>query len=155
MANYSGVVYAVGQAASPSNWLTAGFVNGRIKCQLDYYIGLGTEAAGSVLYMGALLPIGAKILSIDLLTSANTSSLTISVGDLESATRYVSASTGPQSARITACSGFISATNGWYIIGTTTTPTTTSNDQQIILTTAGATLGTGTVYGTRVNYVTD
>lgn len=157
MANYSGVVYAVQIAPpGPSNWLTAGYVNGRQKCMLDYYVALGTEAAGSVLYMGALLPLGAKVLQIDVLTSANTTSLTTSVGDLNSATRYASASTGPASARITSFTGMIDATNGWYVIGSNpATPTATNNDQQIILTTGGATLTVSLIYGVRIVYTTD
>lgn len=155
MADFNGVVYAVGTAASPSNWLTAGYVNGRVKCNLDYYVALGTEAAGSRLLMGALLPIGAKILSVTLLTSANVASLTMSIGDLESATRYASASTAPQSERITTFSGMVDATVGFYVVGTTATPTATSNDQQMVITTGGATLTAGVVFGLRVDFVTD
>lgn len=157
MANFSGVVYAVQIAPpSPTNWLTAGYVNGRVKCMLDYYVALGTEAAASVLYMGSLLPVGAKILTVDLLSSANTASLTISIGDLNSATRYASASTAPQTLRISTFSGMIDATNGWYVVGSNpAVPTALNNDQQIILTTAGATLTVGQIYGVAVYFVTD
>lgn len=157
MANFSGVVYAVQVAPpSPSNWLTAGYINGREKCMLDYYVSLGTEASGSVLYMGALLPVGAKVLTIDLLSSANTASLTLSIGDLDLATRYASADTGMQTLRIKTFSGMISATNGFYVIGTNPAiPTATDNDQQIILTTGGATLTVGQIYGVRVTFTTD
>lgn len=157
MANFSAVVYAVQVAPpSPANWLTAGFINGREKVNLDYYVALGTEVAGSVIYMGALLPIGAKITAIDLFSSANTASLTVSIGDLNSATRYASADTGMQTLRIKTFSGMVDASVGFYVIGANpTTPTTTNNDQQIILTTAGATLAAGTVIGTAVHFVTD
>lgn len=157
MATVNGVVYAVQIAPpSPSTWETAGYVNGREKVNLDYYVALGTETAATVILMGTLLPVGAMIMDVAVLTSVNTSSLTISVGDLDSATRYASADSGPATARITTYSGMISATTGWYIIGTNpATPTTTDNDQQIKLTTGGATLAVGTIIGCRVRFVTD
>lgn len=157
MANFSGTVYAVQVAPpSPANWLTAGFINGNVNCNLDFYVALGTETSGSVLYMGATLPVGAKILSIDLLSSANTASLTVSIGDLNSATRYASADTGMQTLRIKTFSGMVDATNGYYIVGTNpATPTATNNDQQIILTTGGATIAVNTVIGVAVYFTTD
>lgn len=157
MANFSGVVYAVMVAPpSPANWLTAGYVNGRVKCMLDFYVALGTEVAASVLYMGSLLPVGAKILTIDLLSSANTASLTLSVGDLNSATRYASANTGMQTLRQSTLSGMIDSTNGFYVIGSNpAVPTATNNDQQIILTTGGATLTISQIYGIAVYFTTD
>lgn len=157
MANFNGVVYAVQVAPpSPSTWLTAGFINGRVKCNLDFYVALGNEVAASVLYMGAPIQVGAKILSIDLLSSVNTASLTVSIGDLNSATRYASADTGMQTLRIKTFSGMVDATNGYYIIGSNpAVPTATNNDQQFILTTAGATLAAGTVIGLSVYFTTD
>lgn len=157
MSTVNGVVYAESIAPpSPSNWLTAGYVNGRVKCNIDFYVALGTETAGTVILMGSLLPVGAKVLRIDITTSASTGSLTISVGDLDSATRYASASTGPATAGISSYSGIIDSTNGAYVIGTNpTTPTSTDNDQQIKLTTAGATLAVGTIVGCIVYFTTD
>lgn len=157
MANVNGVVYAVYQSPpSPSNWMTAGYVDGRKKVNLDFYVGLGTEAAGTVIYMGALIPAAAKVLNISVHTSAATGGLTISVGDLNSATRYGSASTGPASKGITSFTGLIDSVNGFYLVGQNpATPTVLNNDQQIILTTGGATLGAGTIYGVEVNYTTD
>lgn len=157
MANFSGVVYAVQVAPpSPSTWLTAGYINGRDKCMLDYYVALGTEVAGSKLLMGALLPVGAMVLTVSVTTNANTAALTMSAGDLDNATRYASADTGPATARTTTYSGMISTTTGYYVIGTNpAAPTATDNDQQIVLTTGGATLIAGQIYGVRVTYVTD
>ena len=155
----NGVVYAERLSTNPptpNNWLTPGYVDGRKKVNLDYYIGLGTESAGSIINMGALLPVGAKVLSISIHTSAATSGLTMSVGDLNSATRYANADTGPASAGIHSYTGFIDSTNGAYLVGQNpANPTATNNDQQIILTTGGATLGAGTIYGCEVQYTTD
>lgn len=157
MANYFGVVSTV-MLAPPqaSTWLTAGYINGREKCMLDYYVGLGTEVAGSKLYMGDLLPVGAKVITVSVSSSAATGGLTFSVGDLDLATRYANAGTGIATAGITTYNGCIDSTNGYYVIGTNpATPTATDNDRQIVLTTGGATLGTGTIYGCRVVFVTD
>ncbi len=157
MSTVNGVVAAV-QAAppGPSNWLTAGYINGRVKVNLDFYVALGTEAAATVIQMGSLLPVGAKVLWIDITTTISIGSLTISVGDLDSATRYGSALTGPATAGITRVNGIISAANGAYVIGTNpATPTVTDNDQQIILTTGGSTLTIATIIGCAVYFTTD
>lgn len=155
----NGVVYAERLSTNPpaaSNWLTPGYVDGRKKVNLDYYVGLGTESSGSKINMGALLPTGAKVISVKIHTSAATGSLTMSVGDLNSATRYASADTGPASKGVTTYTGFIDAVNGPYLIGQNpATPTATNNDQQIVLLTGGATLGAGTIYGCEVEYTTD
>lgn len=157
MATVSGVVYAVSiLPPTPNAWLTQGYVNGREKVNLDFYVATGAEAAGTVILMGALLPIGAKILSIALSASASTGGLTVSVGDLDNATRYGTALTGIATAGITSVNTLIDATNGAYVIGTNpATPTATDNDQQIKLTTGGATLGAGLIIGCRVMFTTD
>ena len=155
MANVNGVVYAVQVAPpSPSNWLTAGYINGRVKCNLDFYVALGTETAGTVIYMGAPLPVGAKVIRIQITASASTGSLTASVGDLNSATRYANAATGIATGnQVNFYSGCIDATNGYYVIGTNpATPTATNTDTQIILTTGGATIAVGTIIGCCVIY---
>lgn len=157
MATVQGVVYAVlAGPSTPATWLTAGYVNGRDKVMLDYYVALGTEAAGTVILMGQPLPIGAKVLSVTVTTSANTGGLTVSVGDLDLATRYASADTGPATSRRTAYNGIIDANNGAYVVGTNpASPTATDNDQQIKLTTGGATLGVGLIIGCMTTFVTD
>lgn len=157
MATVNGVVYAV-MIAPPqaSTWLTAGYSNGREKVNIDYYVALGSETSGTVILMGSLLPVGAKVISVAVTTSASTSSLTVSVGDLDSATRYASAATGPATLGISTYNGIIDATNGAYVIGTNpATPTATDNDQQIKLTTGGATLAAGTIVGCIVRFTTD
>ena len=155
MSAYNGVVYTERSAPVPGttstttyNWMTAGYVDGRKKIMLDYYVGLGTELSGSTLNMCAPLPQGAMILSVSVISSANTSSLTWSVGDLNLATRYANAGTGIA----TAGSNIIptlEASTGPYIIGTNT------GDNQIIITTGGATLGTGTIYSLQCFYTID
>ena len=141
--------------SGPANWVTGGFVDGKVKVNMDYYVALGTETAGAIITMGNLLPVGAKIIGHLLQISASTGSLTISVGDLETATRYVSASTSPATAGSYWFGGGKDATVGYYVIGTTTAPTATSNDQQIILTTGGATLAVSTVICLATIYTTD
>jgi hypothetical protein len=154
-----GVVYANRQAPTASNWMTPGYVDGRKKVMLDYYVGLGSEASGSTLLMGAQLPVGAKVIAVNVHVNASTSSLTISVGDCNSATRYGSALTGPATGpSVTKCTGLIDATNGFYLIGqntSTTTSGTTGGDSQILLTTGGATLTQNQIYGVEVEYTTD
>ena len=160
-----GVVYTERTAPVPGttstttyNWMTAGYIDGRTKISLDFYVGLGTELTGSTILFGAPLPQGAMILVVEVISIANTSSLTFSVGDLNLATRYANAGTGIATAGITKYTGMISATTGWYVIGTnpgTGANALTTGDAQILITTGGATLGTGTIYGVRVNYTTD
>lgn len=155
-----GVVYAERNTnPNATNWLTPGYVDGRKKVMLDFYVGLGTESAGSKILMGGAITPGAKITSIVVHVSASTGGLTVSVGDLALATRYVTSATGPATGpSTTGFTGCIDATNGFYTIGTN--PGTGPNaallgDAQIQLTTGGATLGAGTIYGVEVNYTTD
>ena len=165
MAAYNGVVYTERSAPVPGttstttyNWMTAGYVDGRKKIMLDYYVGLGTEASGSTLNMCAPLPQGAMVLSVAVISSANTSSLTWTVGDLSLATRYANAASGIATAGLTTYTGMISSTTGWYVIGSnpgTGATALTTGDAQIVITTGGATLGTGTIYGVIVEYTTD
>ncbi len=140
-----GPVYGQAVAAGvggPANWVTGGFIDGRVKVMLDYYLAAGTEVAATVIQMGSLLPVGAKILAIMVQTATSTGSLTWSVGDLDSATRYVSASTNAATAGTYWYGGGKDAVVGPYVIGSNpATPTATDNDQQIIITTGGATLG--------------
>jgi|GEM_PF-3004347 hypothetical protein len=157
MSQVNGVVYAESIAPpSPANWLTAGYVNGRVKCNIDFYVGLGTELAGTTIAMGALLPAGAKVLLIEITSSVSIGSFTLSVGDLDLATRYATALTGPATAGVTLISGMISAANGPYVIGTNpAVPTETDTDAQILLTTAGATITSGAIIGCIVYFTTD
>jgi len=119
--------------------LTEGLVNGRVKCSLDHYSLTTGNLSGDVIKLFGLLPAGAKVIAIALSASATQSGVTVSVGDLDSATRYVSASTGIQTA---AAVLWVSGTE--YVIGTTDT-STTDTDRQIVVTTGGATAAAATL----------
>ena len=137
-----------------SNWQTPGYIRGNVRVMIDYYVALGTEAAGTVLALFPTLEAGSVIMAIVLSTTVGQTSLTFSLGDQNSATRYIttgqttlqSASTG-----VLIYSPFASATTGPYVIGTNPTtsgvwsPTSTNTDAQIILTTGGATMVAGVI----------
>jgi hypothetical protein len=150
-----------GSTGGPANWQLPGTYDTPVRCMIDTYTPIGTEAAGSVIYLftdgiNKRLPQGANILKIDFIMSSTTSNLTCSVGDLNSATRYVSASTGFAGATAFSISGVVSGAP--YIIGTN--PNTaalgkvTNGDDQIILTTGGATLSASTSIISAVLYYT-
>ena len=150
----------------PQEWQLPGVINAPVRCMVDSFTPLGTEAAGAVIRfftdgVNQVLPAGANILRFDFIMSSTTSSLTCSVGDKNSATRYVSASTGFAGATAFSVSGVISGSP--YIIGTnaattgpgTASPGTVSNgDNQIILTTGGATLSATTSIISAILYFT-
>lgn len=157
MANFSGVVYAVTIAPpSPSTWLTAGYVNGREKLNIDFYVGLGTEVAASVIFMGAPLPAGAMVVSHQLQISASIGSFAVSVGDGLSATRYSTNTALATLNTIVYVPSPLNTTSGQYIIGTNAATTAVpSGDTQIQLTTSGATLTAGTIISCITRFVTD
>lgn len=124
--------------------LAAGLQDGRVKCSTDVYEADGTEIAASVIEMGGDLPAGAKVLAIIVAADTTESSLTISVGDTQNATRYTSANANLDTA------GDVLTLHGKnYVIGTV------ALDSQIILTTAGATLTSGSKYFSTTYYTTD
>lgn len=133
MVTYKGDVKTAVDAGGLGNTVVQGLIDGRVKCMLDSLTIAGTELSGSVIKMGQALPAGAKVLAIILYVSAAQTSLTSSVGDGASATRYGSALTSLQ----TAGSYFIGGQN--YVVGTT------SGDDQLTLTTGGATATAGTL----------
>ena len=149
------VIAAAYLAGGIGNWQTPGYIRGAVRVMVDYYVGTSSDTTGSVIKMHPPLDTGAMVLFHILSASAATSSLTISVGDLDSATRYASASTVLQAAGSFLIAPDLTST-GNYIIGTNpSTPTATDTDTQIILTTGGATLGTGTVYSLMTFYTVD
>ena len=162
MATVTGVINkAIGQtlqgfpgtAGGTTNWQTPGYIRGNVQAYTDYYVGLGTETSGTVIKMHPLLDVGLMILYHVLTVVASTGSLTLSIGDLDSATRYVSAST---SAATAGCYiyGCALGSTGPYVIGTNpATPTATDTDAQIILTTGGATLGATNIFSLTTAYV--
>lgn len=133
MATVLGTVATVVDSGGLNNAVAQGFLNARVKAMLDSYTIVGTEAAASTITLGGLLPTGAKVVAIILYVSAAQTSLTVSVGDDASATRYASAATSLQ----TAGTYLIGGKN--YVVGTAT------GDNQIVLTTGGATATAGTL----------
>lgn len=133
MSTVLGTVATVVDSGGLNNAVAQGFLNARVKAMLDSYTIAGTEATGSTITLGGLIPTGAKVIAIILYVSANQTSLTVSVGDDASATRYASAATSLQ----TAGTYLIGGKN--YVVGTST------GDNQIVLTTGGATATAGTL----------
>lgn len=148
MAAVKGLVKTAVDAQGVANWQLSGLIDGRVKASFDSYTALGTETAGSTIQMGQVLPTGANVIGILLSVSASTGSLTVSVGDNNSATRYASASTSPATA------GSYLYGGKQYIVGTNVGTSTTS-DNQLLLTTGGATIGVGLIITTVVLYTID
>lgn len=150
----SGLIGNLNSNGGFTNWQSPGYIRGDAHMYTDYYVALGTEITASTIAMHPLLDTGLMILYHILTVVASTSSLTLSVGDLNSSTRYSSA-TSASTAGTTLIGNALSST-GPYIIGTNpTTPTATNTDAQIVLTTGGATLGSTNIIGLTTVYVAD
>lgn len=134
MTAYAGTVATAVAAGGLSNAVLQGLIDGRVKAMVENYTIAGTEASGSTIDIGGILPKGANIIAILLTASAAQTALTTSVGDDGSATRYGSALTGLQ----TANSVVVVPGKNYVVTGT--------NDTQIVLTTGGATMTAGTLY---------
>lgn len=111
-----------------------GIWRANLKTVLDFYTLAGTEASGTVIKLFGALPTGANLINMTLWVSAAQTALTASVGDADSSTRYVSASTGLQTAGNT-----VVPLQG-RVVGTST------NDNQILVTTGGATATAATLF---------
>lgn len=120
------------QAGGLANKVLNGLVDARKKSNLESYtIGGSSEVSGSTIDIGHLLPKGARVHSIMINVSVAQTSLTISIGDDASATRYASAITSLQTA-------------GTYLISGKNYKTgQTDGDRQIVITTGGATMTAG------------
>ncbi len=137
MATLAATVATAVAAGGLSNKVLSGLIDGRIKCMIDTYtIGGSTEVSGSTIDIGGKMPKGANVIAIIIFVSTNQTSLTVSVGDDESATRYASAITSLQ----TAGTYLIGGKN--YVVDLTTASTP---DDQIVITTGGATMTAGTL----------
>ena len=147
------VIAAAMVAGGVSNWQTPGYIRGNVRVMVDWYVGTSSDTTGSVISMFPPLDAGSMILFFILGASASTSSLTFSLGDLNSATRYFSAGSGIATAGSNVIPT-LQASTGPYIIGTNYT-SATNTDAQIIITTGGATLGTGTIYSLQMFYTID
>ncbi len=149
----------------PANWQLPGVINCPIRTMVDSFTPAGTEAAGTIIRLftdGVYTTLakhinGANIIGFDIVMAGSTSSLTLSLGDRASATRYASASTGPATAGVTRITGCVTAGLP-YIIGTNANTAAfgaeTNGDDQIIITTGGATLSASTSIMTVIMYYT-
>jgi len=117
-----------------ANILEPGQLGGKVRVMTDTYEA-SSLAAGSTIYMGNTLPVGARILNVILAFDA-LGSATISVGDSTTTDRYIAA-TDVSSA------GMVDMAEGSKIDGLLYEITSTTRD--IILTTASAAI-TGTVH---------
>ena len=125
-----GVVATAAAAGGLSNKQGNGVIDARQKALLDSYTTLGsTEDATSTIAIGTKLPKGAIIKNINLsLSKALTSSVTLSVGDSDTAGRYL-ASIATTAAILTDMKGSYGVVGGFqYVIGTAT------GDDQILIT---------------------
>ena len=167
MAKVAGVINTAINAGTGPNpgtglntWQTQGYIRGQVQSYTDYYVALGSEATGSVIKMHPLLEAGLMILYHIFTVVVSTGSLTMSIGDLDSVTRYANASTNAATAGAYLVGTNLSST-GPYIIGTNPStggnwaPTTTDTDAQIVLTTGGATLGSTNIFALTTCYTAD
>jgi hypothetical protein len=142
----SGLIGNINSKGGYGQWQTPGYIRSALLSYTDWYVGLGTEVSGSTIRMFPLLDTGLMVLYFVYTVVASTGSLTMSIGDLDSATRYASASSNAATAGCYIVGGSLTST-GPYIIGTNpATPTATDTDAQIVLTTGGATLGATNVF---------
>ena len=131
--------------AGGESQILSGQVDARVKVMYDTYEPLGTEAAGSTIAMGGLIPTGARIWDVQCRNDAQDASVTLAVGDSDTAARYVAA----YAADSVLGNPIIKAAGFGYKIGTAT------GDNQILVTTAGATLGAGDTISVAVFYSID
>lgn len=124
--------------------LAAGLQDGRVKCAIDQYVAADTVDIGTIIEMFGELPSGAKVIAIMLHIDTTESSLTWSVGDTETATRYASGN-----ADLDAEDDVLLLSGQGYVIGTI------AGDNQIELLTAGAALTNGTIITGTIFYATD
>lgn len=139
-----------------SNWQLPGLIDGRVKVMIDTFVADATMAAASTIAIGKQLPVGANVLMIQLVSTVAQTSLTVSIGDKVTASRYgIAASTELQtaySAKIALpIAGVYVTTDGSLTAANLPSAT---NDCQIILTTAGATMTAGTI-GIQIYYTLD
>ncbi len=131
-------------AGGLTSQLAAGLQDGRVKCAIDQYVADGTEEATTIIEMFGDLPAGAKVIQIQLRIDTTESSFTVSVGDTETATRYISGS-----ADLDTADDILTLAGKGYVIGSATA------DSQIEILTGGATLTSGTIIYGSVLYTTD
>ena len=74
------------RAITPATILDPGVSGGNVRCFIDTYTGLGTEASGDVIQFGPKLPVGARILWYCI--TMNAAGGTPDVGDVDDVDRY-------------------------------------------------------------------
>ena len=139
--NVLGVVATAIATGGVSNWQLPGLIDGRVKCMIDKYtVVSGSEpTTGSTIKFGAQLPIGANVIAIILSASTAQASLTFTLGDAASATRYIASA---NSGLATAVLPVIASGQGYVVTGHVSAD---GDDQQIVLTTGGATMTAGVI----------
>jgi len=143
MSDVKGVNRTKMDSATPDDRLTGGEFDGRVKVSIDSYEA-ATLVSGSTIEIGGTLPEGAKVLEVVIQADALGGSVTLAVGDSDTAARYISATamnTGDKVLRINAIGGRN------YVIGTA------SGDNQVLITVGGAS-ATGSIK-TQIFYTND
>ena len=136
MATVKGVNRTVADAVTSTHTLAPGLFGGNVKVMVDTYEAAAISS-GTVIEMGGELPTGARVLAVMLSCDACGGSVTFSVGDAESATRYMSAEDGSSAA--TFWTDLVDGVEYEIDMTTASTP-----DNQLLITTGGAS-ATGTI----------
>lgn len=140
MAKYYGANATKALTPIASNILGPGLLGGNVRCMIDTYEAAAV-AAGSTIDMGQKLPVGAKVVGVKMFFDA-LGSATISVGDADSAARYLAATSVSSAGGVDMEEGDKVDGMAYEVLGTGATASL--DDTQILLTTASAAI-TGTV----------
>jgi len=140
-----GVIATAVAATGLANKQQNGYIDVRNKSMFDTYTTLGTEVTTSTILMCGLLPVGALIRNVTLINTAITGGASVSVGDSNSAARYVAATATSSAAKTQA--SLVTAIG--YEIGTN------AGDTQILLTVSGGTLAAAGTLQVIVDYAFD
>ena len=140
MATVKGVNRTLADTPTGSNIMDSGVQKGKNRTIMDTYEAVAV-ASGDIIEMGEYLPKGARVIEVCLMADALGSGVTLTVGDYESAARYIAVSstwnTANQVQRLNAIGG------RQYEVDETTA-TATGTDRQVIITVGGA-AATGTI----------
>lgn len=137
MSTFKGVNRTKLDTPNSGNIIPVGQNHGNLHVMYDTYE-LSATADGSVIQLGDLIPAGATIHNIIVMSDALGSGTTIAIGDAASAARYVAAYSTVSSVKKSLIADGVIDSNG-YVIGTA------SGDNQIQATLAGG-AGTGTLF---------
>ena len=137
---FKGVNRTLKDTPNIANRMAQGLYDGRVKIMYDSYEADGSEVSTDIIEMGPKLPIGATIIDVILDTDALGGNATLTVGDYESAARYISATDHGAAALVTR----MDSIGGRMYEIDETTPGATSSDRQIIIT-VGVSAITGTI----------